>query len=108
MSVQSVYCLCAAWCDTCSAFAPAFDAAAQAHPGIAFGWIDIEDEAELVDDVDIETFPTVLALAGGQVVFCAPIRPQREALETVLANPGRGRVPAPIAALGARLLARAK
>jgi hypothetical protein len=107
MSVRSVYCLCAAWCDTCTLFRAAFDQAAAAHPQVRFEWIDIEDQADLVDDVDIETFPTILALGADAIAFCAPIRPQREHLETVLAN---ARAPvavaAPVAALGARLVAR--
>ena len=107
MAIQSVYCLCAAWCDTCTAFRGAFDEAAAAHSTLRFEWIDIEDEADLVDDVDIETFPTILALdeAGG-VAFCGPIRPQRGHLDTVIASPGGGPQPAAIVALGARLARR--
>jgi thioredoxin 1 len=107
MTVRSVYCLCAAWCDTCTTFRAAFEQAGAAHPAVRFEWIDIEDEASLVDDVDIETFPTILVLGGGSVMFCAPIRPQREHLEAVLANHHEAAaVAAPIAALGARLVER--
>jgi lipid A ethanolaminephosphotransferase len=40
--------------------APHFEEQARAHPGLRFAWIDVEDEAEAMGDVDIETFPTLL------------------------------------------------
>jgi len=101
-----VYCLCAAWCDTCNAFRGAFDATAAAHRGaIDFEWVDIEDDSDLVDDVDIVTFPTILVVAGTTPRHCAPIRPQREHLEALLAQPAaRGAaLAAPLEALAARL-----
>ena len=55
-----VACLCAAWCDTCNAYRSAFEALAEKHPDKCFCWIDIEDQASLVEDIDIENFPTIL------------------------------------------------
>ena len=55
-----VACLCAAWCGTCRAFEPGFRQAALAHPGLAFRWLDVEDEADALGDLDIETFPTLV------------------------------------------------
>jgi thioredoxin reductase (NADPH) len=54
-----VVCLCAAWCDTCAEFRVAFDRIAAARPGTRFVWLDIEDDAELCGDVDVENFPTL-------------------------------------------------
>ncbi|HUN92184.1 MAG TPA: thioredoxin family protein [Burkholderiaceae bacterium] len=106
MPIQSVYCLCAAWCDTCQAFRTIFDAVGAEHAGIRFEWIDIEDEADLVDDVDVETFPTILALADGRAAFCAPIRPQRKHLEAVLTTPAQDALPREVRELGDRLRQR--
>jgi len=47
-------------------------------------WIDIEDEAELVGDLDVETFPTVLVIASDGVRFAGPLTPQPETLRRVL------------------------
>ncbi len=38
-------------------------------------WIDIEDEAEVVGDLDIENFPTLLIQRGTQVAFLGTIEP---------------------------------
>jgi thioredoxin 1 len=37
-----------------------------------FVWVDIEDESELVGDLDIEDFPTLLLARGGRVLFFGP------------------------------------
>jgi len=66
-SAGAVICLCAAWCGTCRAFEPGFRQAALAHPGLAFRWLDVEDEADALGDLDIETFPSLVigAAAAG-------------------------------------------
>lgn len=105
-------CLCAAWCRTCDSYRPtlqaitaAFVTAGQLQPP---RWIDIEDEAELVDDVDIETFPTLLVYDERGVLFAGPLTPQPEVLkrliERLLAQgSGSASVAPPIEALAARL-----
>jgi len=55
-----VACLCAAWCDTCVAYREGFLAMAQRFPRAEFRWVDIEDEAEAVEDIEVENFPTIL------------------------------------------------
>ena len=81
-------CLCAAWCHLCGAYAPAFDEALQRlrrdWPALTGHWIDIEDQAELVGELDIETFPTLVLLRGAQVLFHGPLTPQAEVLERVV------------------------
>lgn len=104
-------CLCAAWCHLCAAYVPVFDAVAQRlrrdWPGLSTRWIDIEDEAELVGDLDIETFPTLVLLRGTQVLFHGPLTPQPEVLERVvrgaLAATGAAGVDPQVAALARRL-----
>ncbi len=47
-------------------------------------WIDIEEEAELVGDLDVETFPTLVILDAEQVRFAGPLTPQAETLRRLL------------------------
>lgn len=70
-----VACLCAAWCDVCKAYRQAFDDLAGQHPDKHFLWIDIEDQADLVGDFDIENFPTLLLQRGEQVAFFGAVQP---------------------------------
>lgn len=75
-TVLDVSCLCAAWCRTCDEYADVFRQLQQAQPGHRYRWIDIEDEAELIGDVDVETFPTLLLSHQGQVLFAGPVLPR--------------------------------
>ena len=69
----SVTCLCAAWCDVCTAFRSQFDLLAARHPDVSMLWIDIEDEAEVVDAYDVENFPTLLIQRGEYTAFYGSI-----------------------------------
>lgn len=64
-----VACLCAAWCDVCTQYKPGFDALAEQHPDKLFLWIDIEDQADIIGDFDVDNFPTLLIQRGDDVVF---------------------------------------
>lgn len=75
-SALDVVCLCAAWCGTCGEYEATFKALQAAMPGHRYRWIDIEDESELVGDIDVETFPTLLVARGGQVLFAGPVLPR--------------------------------
>lgn len=83
----TVACLCAAWCRTCDAYREVFDAAVgelrAAGHAVSARWIDIEDEADLVGDLDVETFPTLLVAAADQIRFYGPLEPQPETLRRV-------------------------
>jgi thiol-disulfide isomerase/thioredoxin len=81
-----VACLCAAWCRTCESYQQVFEAACAELPqqDLRVRWIDIEDEAELVGDLDIETFPTLLIADDRQVRFAGPLTPQPETLRRIL------------------------
>ncbi len=79
-----VSCLCAQWCGTCRDYRTVLATVAGEMPAHAFAWIDIEDEAELVGDLDIETFPTILVQQGEAVLFCGPVLPGPDALRRLL------------------------
>lgn len=79
-----VICLCADWCGTCRGWRSELAAEARLHPGVAFSWVDIEDEADAVGDVDIETFPTLLIAHGDQPRFLGPVLPHASAIGRLL------------------------
>jgi thioredoxin 1 len=84
----TIACLCAAWCRTCDAYREVFESAAAelraAGHTVTAHWIDIEDQADLVGDLDVETFPTLLLVVGGEVRFFGPLEPQPETLRRML------------------------
>jgi len=47
-------------------------------------WVDIEDEADLVGELDVETFPTLVIADDTHVRFAGPVTPQRETLQRLL------------------------
>lgn len=79
-----VVCLCANWCGTCRDYRTLFDTLALEHPELRCLWVDIEDEADLVGDVDVETFPTLLIADGATVRFMGPLLPQAPVLVRLL------------------------
>lgn len=86
-----VACLCAAWCRTCTDYAPGFDAlAAEFGTAARFVRVDIEDEAELLGDVDVVDFPTLLIARGPRTLFFGPVLPHlpaaRRLVERALDN----------------------
>lgn len=83
-----VACLCAAWCRLCDDYRPTLDKVideliAQGRPVVAH-WIDIEDDAELLGDVDVENFPTLVVIDERQVRFAGTITPQPDTLRRLL------------------------
>ena len=80
-----VACLCAAWCVACREYAPTFAALAARLGGeIDFAWIDIEDDADALGDLDIENFPTLLVADAGGARFFGPVTPQAQTAERLL------------------------
>ena len=71
----TVACLCAAWCGTCGSYRAAFEALAARHPDKTFVWIDVEDQADVVGDLDVDNFPTLLVQQGDTVAFFGPMLP---------------------------------
>lgn len=65
----TVTCLCAEWCDTCVEYRPDFLALAREFPQAEFRWLDIEDHADEVGDLEVENFPTIRVTRGEIVLF---------------------------------------
>jgi len=79
-----VVCLCAEWCGACREYRPLFEQVARTHPQFRFAWVDIEDHADLADDFDVETFPTMLIANGDGTRFLGPLLPHVETLSRLL------------------------
>lgn len=79
-----VVCLCAEWCGTCRDYRPLFQAVAAAHPKCRFAWVDIEDQADIADAFDVETFPTLLIAGADGTRFLGPLLPHAETLTRML------------------------
>ena len=79
-----VACYCAEWCDTCKQYRPAFQALAQRWPQHTFVWIDIEECEDLLDDHEVENFPTLLLQGRNGNLFFGPMIPHVEQLEKLL------------------------
>lgn len=79
-----VACLCAAWCGTCASYRAAFDGLAARHPDKHFVWIDIEDQAEVVGDLDVDNFPTLLIQRHDMVTFFGTMLPDPALAERLI------------------------
>jgi thiol-disulfide isomerase/thioredoxin len=80
----TVVCLCAEWCGTCRDYRPVFAARAASADDAVHLWVDIEDDADALGDLDIETFPTVLVLQGDLPRFLGPVLPQPGVVDALL------------------------
>lgn len=79
-----VVCLCADWCGLCRDYSELFTEMAARYPGSRFAWLDIEDHAELVGDIEVETFPTLLVADAGGTRFLGPLTPHAQTLARLL------------------------
>ena len=79
-----VACLCAAWCGTCGGYRAAFESVAARHPDKTFVWIDIEDQADVVGDLDVDNFPTLLIQRHETVAFFGTVLPDPALAERLI------------------------
>jgi len=79
-----VACLCADWCRTCDTYRDDFATLRQQFPQARFLWVDIEDDSELVDDLEVETFPTLLIGQADRLCFIGPVLPGPAAAQRLI------------------------
>ncbi|MES2324881.1 MAG: thioredoxin family protein [Pseudomonadota bacterium] len=79
-----VACLCAGWCGTCTTYRATFEALAARHPDKHFVWIDIEDQADVVGDLDVDNFPTLLLQKDDVVAFFGTMLPDPALAERLI------------------------
>lgn len=79
-----VICLCADWCHLCRDYRDVMNTMARHFSAFKFAWLDIEDNAALVDDLDIETFPTLVVADAAGLLFFGALTPQAPVLKRLL------------------------
>ena len=79
-----VSCLCAQWCGTCETYRAVFLSLQSSFAQVRFEWIDIEDQAELVDPVEVDDFPCLLIVRHGVVQFFGSVTPHLETLRRLI------------------------
>ena len=83
-SAVLVACLCAEWCGVCRDYRSAFEQVKRRFPQARFLWVDVEDQADLIDPIDVENFPTLLIAVGNQARFFGTMTPQADNLERMI------------------------
>lgn len=80
-------CFCAQWCNTCNDYVTDFVKWATAHPEVLCAWVDIEMHPDILGDIDIENFPTLLLQnAQGKTVFFGPQLPHVQHVDRLVAH----------------------
>lgn len=79
-----VACLCAQWCGSCREYRGTYAQVEAAFPEARFLWVDVEDQADLVDPIEVDNFPTLLIAVGDQARFLGPVLPHKETLVRLL------------------------
>jgi thioredoxin 1 len=78
-----VFCLCAEWCGVCRTLRPELEALRL--EGFRIYWIDIEEHADALDAIEIDTFPTVIVANGsGTICFAGVMEPHIVHFEKLL------------------------
>ena len=57
---------------------------AERFPRAEFRWVDIEDDAEAVEEIEVENFPTILVRRGDETLFQGVLPPHHSHLERLL------------------------
>lgn len=85
--------LCAGWCTACREFLPVAQRVANAQPDIPIVWLDIEDDAAIIGDFDVEDFPTLVIARGDEVLHLGATLPHEGVVQRLLGEM-RGRTEA--------------
>lgn len=79
-----VIAFCAQWCGTCREFKLVLEGLAADHPEQMFVWADIEDDAALVGDIEVENFPTLAIYSHGKPMYFGVALPQAAVVEQLI------------------------
>jgi thioredoxin-like negative regulator of GroEL len=83
---------CAEWCGSCREFKKDFETLDA--DGLSKVWLDIEDQASLTDDIEIENLPTIFAISkDGLSFYFGEIPPKKLFLEKILNDLALNKVP---------------
>jgi hypothetical protein len=68
----------------CRTYREPFEQVAKQFPQLRFAWLDVEDQAAWVGDLDIETFPTLLVAEPRGARFLGALTPHAPTLSRLL------------------------
>ncbi len=74
----------APWCGPCRAFAPNYEAVAEANPDITFAKVNTDEEQELAAAFQIRSIPTLMVFRDKILLFAQPGALPRSTLEELL------------------------
>ncbi len=80
----TVVAFCAQWCGTCRTFEPDLRRLLETQADTRLIWLDIEDDAELAGDIDIEDFPAVAIYRDGAPLYFGTILPHAQVVSQLL------------------------
>lgn len=93
-----VVCLCAEWCHICRDLRPRLTAAeTRLTSATQLVWLDVEDHADLLGDLEVDTFPSYLIGRNDEVLLFAPGPTRVDALTDFIAPYAAGRMGAQLA-----------
>jgi len=70
--------LCAEWCGVCRDLRGMFEELSAIHPSVHWTWVDVEDHSEIFDDLELDTFPSLLVMLNKRPWFFGSIEPRKE------------------------------
>jgi thioredoxin len=88
-----VVCLCAQWCDSCRQFRGVYERISAMRAEPSFVWLDIEDDAVLVGDLDIESFPTLALYRGERLLHYGASTPHPDVIVRLIDAARAGMAP---------------
>ena len=74
----------APWCGPCRAFAPTFEAVAEANPDVTFAKVNTEQEQELAGSFQIRSIPTLMVFRDKVLLFAQAGALPRPVLEELV------------------------
>lgn len=87
-----VICLCAEWCHICRQMQSALADDRRLSSVVRWLWVDIEEHADLLGDLEVQTFPTYLIGHHDEVLLYAPGPTQSDAILSYVMPYATGRM----------------
>jgi thioredoxin len=74
----------APWCGPCKGFAPVYEQASEAYPGVVFAKVNTDEQQELAGDFGIRSIPTLMVFRDKVILFQQAGALPRTALDQVI------------------------
>ena len=91
-----IVCLCAHWCGVCRDYEPLARSTLAGFEAdrVTLKWVDIEDHSELLGDLDVQNFPTLLIARGDTPLFWGTVTPHAHTLQRLVRHALARQLPA--------------